>query len=110
MAVNFEAANMAGYNTPKIEVFKAVLAETGISLAQYPDKSIILNCISRGSIPVIILQFGTAGYLLILSDWDTGDTGSATIIFSTLAGFSSSTKIEITYPETDADKPTVVIE
>ena len=26
MAINFEAANMAGYNNPKIEVFKAALA------------------------------------------------------------------------------------
>ena len=25
MAINFEAANMAGYNNPKIEVFKAII-------------------------------------------------------------------------------------
>ena len=25
MAINFEAANMAGYNNPKIEVFKATI-------------------------------------------------------------------------------------
>lgn len=110
MAINFAAANMAGYNNPKIEVFKAVLSGSSSSLTQYPDKSIILNCLSRGSIPVIILSVAdTAGYLLPLSNWDTTELGT-TIVFSTLAGTSASTKILITYPDNDVDDPSVSIE
>ena len=109
MAINFAAEHMQGYNNPQIEVFTAVLAETGASLAQYPNKSIILNCLSRGSIPIIILSFGTSGYLLPLSDWDTSETGT-NIVFSTLAGASVSTKILITYPDNDVDSPSVNIE
>ena len=110
MAITFAAANMAGYNNPQIEVFTAVLAETGTSLTQYPDKSIILNCLSRGSIPVIILHaFDTMGYLLLLSDWDTSGIGT-TIAFCTPAGTAGSTKINITYPDNDIGVPTVVIE
>ena len=110
MAINFEAANMAGYNNPKIEVFRAVLGDAGgaPSLTQYPDKSIILNCLSRGSIPVIILSFITSGFILLLSNWDTTETGTS-IIFSTPAGTASSTKIEITYPDSD-NPPSVIVE
>ena len=52
MAINFEAANMAGYNNPKIEVYKAALAEDAKTLAQYPDKVTIMAAINRGSIPL----------------------------------------------------------
>lgn len=109
MDINFAAENMAGYNNPQIEVFRAVLAATGTSLTQHPDKSIILNCIIRGSIPVIILHLDTVGYLLFLSEWDTSEIGTS-IVFSTLAGVSGSTKISITYPDNDADSPSVIIE
>ena len=54
MAINFEAANMAGYNNPKIEVFRAALDEQD-KLVQYPRKTDILNCINRGSLPFILL-------------------------------------------------------
>ena len=109
MAINFEAANMAGYNNPKIEVFKAVLGETGAVLTQYPNKDTILNCISRGSIPVILLRVATAGYILLLSDWDTSVNGGATLVFSTIASDPESTKILITYPQEDKDEPSVTI-
>ena len=109
MAINFAAANMAGYNNPQIEAFTAVLAETGASLTQYQDKSIILNCISRGSIPVIILRYSSVGYLLFLSEWDTSEIGTS-LVFSTLSGASGSTKIQITYPDNDVDSPSVLIE
>ena len=74
MAINFEAANMAGYNNPKIEVFEASLGETGIE--KYPRKSVILDCINRGSVPFILVTFGSSrlpGYLLPFSfiDLDT---------------------------------------
>ena len=108
MAINFEAANMAGYNNPKIEVFGAVLAEEGKSLTQYPSESVILNCLSRGSLPVIVLRYTTAGYLLLLSDWDDTETGTA-MAFSTIASTSGSTKIKIDYPD-NGGAPHVAIE
>ena len=68
MAINFEAANMAGYNNPKIEVFRAALAEDGQTLAQYPTKADITAAVSRGSIPFILLNTAGGGpqYLLII--------------------------------------------
>ena len=63
MAINFEAANMAGYNNPKIEVFKAVLNNVD-ELVQYPSKTDILNCINRGALPFILL-FMTNGNAFI---------------------------------------------
>ena len=67
MAINFEAANMAGYNNPKIEVFKADVSADGATLAQYPNKDTILNCISRGSIPFILLNNSAAGAQCLLT-------------------------------------------
>ena len=72
MAINFEAANMAGYNNPKIEVFEASLGETGVE--KYPRKSVILDCINRGSVPFILVTFGSSrqpAYLLPFSYIDT---------------------------------------
>ena len=68
MAINFAAANMAGYNNPQIEVFEAVLGENGIE--QFPRKSVISDCINRGSVPFILVTFGSSyqpSYLLPLS-------------------------------------------
>ena len=109
MAINFEAANMAGYNNPKIEVFEAVLSSSGASLARYPAKSVILNSIGRGSIPVIILIVETAGFLMPLNDYDNSEIG-ATINFTTISGVAGSTKIRITYPDHDNVPPVVIIE
>ena len=38
MAINFEAANMAGYNNPKIEVFKATIDIENIKIIEAPSK------------------------------------------------------------------------
>ena len=68
MDINFAAANMAGYNNPQIEVFEAVLGESGIE--QFPRKSVISDCINRGSVPFILVTFGSSyqpAYLLPLS-------------------------------------------
>ena len=54
MAINFEAANMAGYNNPKIEVFEAIYPDEGATLIEYPRKSVILDCIKRGTVPVLV--------------------------------------------------------
>ena len=55
MAINFEAANMAGYNNPKIEVFEAVSNEA-LDIVSAPKKSEILQCLNRGGIPMILLS------------------------------------------------------
>lgn len=68
MAINFAAANMAGYNNPQIEVFEVVYGETGVE--QFPRKSVILDCINRGAVPFILITFGSSYepvYLLPLS-------------------------------------------
>ena len=75
MAINFEAANMAGYNNPKIEVFEARLGETGVE--KYPRKSVILDCLNRGSVPFILVTNGSSRepvYLLPFSFIDTSTT------------------------------------
>ena len=59
MAINFEAANMAGYNNPKIEVFKAHSNEN-MEIDNAPIKSEILQCLNRGSIPMILLSSNAA--------------------------------------------------
>ena len=67
MAINFEAAHMAGYNNPKIEVFGAALAEDGKTLAQYPNKVTIMAAINRGSIPFILLNNSAMGGQCLLT-------------------------------------------
>lgn len=62
MAINFEAANMAGYNNPQIEVFEANCNENGEIVAA-PTKSNILGCLKRGSIPFIRVTFNSDGIL-----------------------------------------------
>ena len=59
MAINFEAANMAGYNNPKIEVFEAH-ANENLGIDNAPIKSEILHCLNRGCIPMIILSANAA--------------------------------------------------
>ena len=77
MAIHFEAANMAGYNNPRIEVFKAALAEDGNTLAQYPAKSAIIAALNRGSIPIILTQTAgaDAGYVFHLHSLVSSEEG-----------------------------------
>ena len=57
MAINFEAANMAGYNNPKIGVFKAVVNPNDDTLISAPSKTHILNSLNRGAIPIMLLTY-----------------------------------------------------
>ena len=62
MAINFEAANMAGYNTPKIEVFKTAVNPDTDTITSAPNKTEIINCLNRGAIPLMLLTYpGTDG-------------------------------------------------
>ena len=56
MAINFEAANMAGYNNPQIEVFKATVNTETYKITDAPSKTNVIRCLNRGSIPLILLS------------------------------------------------------
>ena len=101
MAINFEAANMAGYNNPKIEVFKAAANAETDTLISAPSKTVIIRCITRGSIPAILLKYtydgGSEAHLLYVDYWISeaeGDTIS----------FRSASSLVITYTP-DGEQP-----
>ena len=71
MAINFEAANMAGYNNPKIEVF-TVVTNDGNIITSAPTKTEIYNSITRGSIPFVLLNTAGGHIFCVLSSI-TGD-------------------------------------
>ena len=77
MALNFEAANMVGYNNPKIEVFKVVANLETIAITSAPSKSEIKSCLNRGAIPTILLTTpdGSDSYLLQIYGWATTSEG-----------------------------------
>ena len=102
MAINFEAANMAGYNNPKIEVLKAVLNDVD-KLVQYPRKTDILNCINRGALPFILL-FMTNGNAFIPLPLSiiTEAAGAATIMFCSTS--KTGGEYTVLYPDT-SDTP-----
>ena len=86
MAINFEAANMAGYNNPKIEVFEAVMDPTTNAITSAPSKTEIIRCLRRGSIPTImcVSPNGSEGNLLWIYTWATDNAGDA-IMFGNIA-------------------------
>ena len=83
MAINFEAANMAGYNNPKIEVFKVVADLTTNAITSAPSKTEVINCLSRGAIPLILISYpvGSTVYVLWIHSVMLEGTGE-TIYFS----------------------------
>ena len=85
MAINFEAANMAGYNNPKIEVFKAIIDYGTNAITEAPRKTEIMRCLQRGSIPAIMCPSpdGSEGNLLWVYTWATDGSGD-TIMFGNL--------------------------
>lgn len=86
MAINFEAANMAGYNNPTIEVFKASLTPSTLEVTSAPSKTEVIKCVRRGSIPAILATHpdGTTGFLLWLVTWTS--SGSDDAIYFSNAG------------------------
>ena len=86
MAINFEAANMAGYNNPKIEVFNAIVDFTTNAISDAPNKQEIIRCLRRGSIPALMVSSpdGSEGNLLWVYAWATDPEGD-TIMFGSIA-------------------------
>ena len=101
MAINFEAANMAGYNNPQIEVFKAVIDLGTNAISSAPSKTEIIRCLNRGSIPAIMSTSpdGSEGNLLWVLTWVTAPDGD-TIMFGNVS-------LMIAYAH-DSDSPLVV--
>ena len=97
MAINFEAANMAGYNNPKIEVFKAALATDGATLAQYPAHSAIIAAVNRGSIPFILLNNSVMGQQCLFTLHDIVLVEDSTAITFTAASRLAG-DLAISYP------------
>ena len=65
MAINFEAANMAGYNNPKIEVFTLTFNDNS-ELVGAPKNSVLSDCINRGSVPFLQLASTDRNSIYIL--------------------------------------------
>ena len=108
MAINFEAANMAGYNNPKIEVFVITLDPDG-SIATAPSKSELINCTQRGSIPFLYMEDHDrlTSWLLPLTRACIQSSGNYELSFSTINPDISGTytAISIFYPEADNTPP-----
>ena len=96
MAINFEAANKAGYNNPKIEVFLAIVNFETNAITEAPSKTEIKSCLKRGAIPSLMCASpdGSEGNLLWIRTWASSGDGD-TIMFG-------STGLIIAYtPESD---------
>lgn len=86
MAINFEAANMAGYNNPRIEVFEAIVNLNTNAISDAPSKAEIIRCLHRGSIPAILCASpdGSEGHLLWVYTWGSNAEGD-TIMFGSIS-------------------------
>ena len=96
MAINFEAANMAGYNNPKIEVFTAHADET-LKIVSAPKKSEIVSSITRGCIPFILLiaeSDGIAHHVLCRFAGSEAVLGGSTLSFSASLTFDTAANMQ----------------
>ena len=61
MAINFEAANMAGYNNPRVQVFPVTtkIAGSGVTVVGAPSYSAITNVVKSGCMPVLFVTLPT---------------------------------------------------
>lgn len=63
MAINFEAANMAGYNTPQVQVFPVTVEVAGsqgiITVVGAPSYSTFTNIIKSGYMPTLFATLPT---------------------------------------------------
>ena len=66
MAINFEAANMAGYNNQRSEVFKAAADPENNTITSAPSKTEVVNCLSRGAIPLILISYPVGSTIFVL--------------------------------------------
>ena len=94
MAINFEAANMAGYNNPKIEVFSAIAGENN-TLTGAPSKSALLDCINRGSLPFFVLTLSSNQTCILPLASAISDGNTYSLLFSCIAAFATNQPVFI---------------
>ena len=96
MAINFEAANMAGYNNPEIYIFPVTVKIEGGASVVYgaPSYSTITNILKSGYIPFMFVTAPTGLSLLPLAAFQpdglyqfsaamfTGDSGETKMLLS----------------------------
>ena len=85
MAINFEAANMAGYNNPSIVVFSASLGDDG-NLSNFPDKTDIVSALARGALPFLMVSLlkGATVTLFPLTSVSSAAPGEYELSFSSV--------------------------
>ena len=73
MAINFEAANMAGYNNPEIEIVTLLTGTEG-NFTNPPTYEIISKILRRGAIPFLAMTDSQRAmyYTLPLSYYSSG--------------------------------------
>ena len=61
MAINFEAANMAGYNNPRVQVFPVTvqMGSSGVNVVGAPSYSTFTNIIKSGYMPTLFATLPT---------------------------------------------------
>ena len=61
MDINFEAANMAGYNNPRVQVFPVTttIVSNGIRVTDAPSYSAITSIVKSGCMPVLFVTLPT---------------------------------------------------
>ena len=67
MAINFEAANMAGYNNPMVQVFPVTvqMGSSGVNVVGAPSYSTITNVIKSGYVPTLFANLPTGDHALL---------------------------------------------
>lgn len=68
MAINFEAANMAGYNNPRIHIFPVTIKITGSSWSvgdDAPNYSTLTNIIKSGYQPFLSVTLPTGDKVIL---------------------------------------------
>lgn len=67
MTINFEAANMVGYNYPHTMVLRAVMDETRENFVKFPSFEEVENALSRNIVPFVLIEgYPLAGFSMVL--------------------------------------------
>ena len=94
MAINFEAANMAGYNNPSVQVLPVTtaLSDKGVQVVDAPSYSAITNILKSGCMPVLFAALPTGDKAILPI---AGINHEGLYIFSSAASTSNAPNSEI---------------
>lgn len=65
MAINFEAANMAGYNNPEVQVLRVTINSTGTKVLTAPNFATISNISKSGLLPVLYVTNDSGNSIIV---------------------------------------------